>query len=280
MRRHHTTLAITCLCAISLGGVTFAQNLNSVTSHRTSNSVTQEAVTTSTAPIGLPAATVPMAGGSRAGVLIVGASVARGWKDDRTDGGGYLDRAFRAISDVSETDFHVINKAVPGSTLKSVRETYPQWLNTYHPDLVILAWGGLNDLAKKTPLADIRREVHWEIATALAHRANVILVTSPISRASYTTYRTGQPRLFQAEIDAAKSFRSPNVHVFDVFTQMKMYLQVHRQTYVPYMGDAWHPNALGHELAAQLFLKDWTTSFGPQRLAFQDPQSSDSTSRT
>ncbi|WAH44001.1 SGNH/GDSL hydrolase family protein [Alicyclobacillus fastidiosus] len=270
MRRSHTTLAITCLCASVLGSVAFAQNLHTNVSRTTQGSTAHQAVTTATAPI-TQAASGPTAGG-KTDVLIVGSSVARGWKDDRIHGGGYLERAFQAIAEVSDTDFHVVNRAVPGSTLRSVRNTYPQWLDKYHPDLVVLAWGGLNDLAKKTSLSDVRREVRWEIATALAHRTSVILVTSPVTRASYTTYRAGQARLFRAEVDVAKGFHSPNVHVFDVFTQMKAYLQIHHQTYVPYMGDAWHPNALGHELAAQLFVENWATSFGPQRLGFQVPQ--------
>lgn len=194
-------------------------------------------------------------------VLIIGSSVAAGWKDNRVDG-GYLHRAFRAISDISNNRFDVYDKAIPGEGVESIKDKYENWLDTIQPNIVVVAWGGLDDLHDKTPLSEFDAQVKWEITLALAHDARVFVVTSPISRASYTTYKVAQQQLFNNEMATAESFNSPDVYVFNIFDQMKAYLRNHDETYVPYMGDGWHPNAAGHELAAQLLVNDWSQRFG------------------
>jgi acyl-CoA thioesterase I len=194
-------------------------------------------------------------------VLVIGSSVAQGWRDSKADG-GYINRAFRAISDVSNNNFDVYDNAIPGKGVESIVDTYASWLDTVKPDIVVVAWGGLDDLHGKTPLGEFDEQIKWEINLALAHHALVFVLTSPISRASYTTYKTAQPLLFDNEMSMADSFHNPNVYVFDVFDQMKQYLIDHNQTYEPYMSDGWHPNAAGHELAAQLLVSDWSQVFG------------------
>ncbi|GEO26927.1 hypothetical protein AAC03nite_27120 [Alicyclobacillus acidoterrestris] len=201
-------------------------------------------------------------------VLVIGASVAQGQKDTHTQG-GYLRRAFHALNLLSDNHFTVIDKAVPGSTVRSIRKTYLKWLDTVQPNVVVIAWGGLNDLARHTPFPEIQHEVYWQIDTALKHHAAVILVTSPVSPASYTTYRVAQTHLFNSEVATAKRFHSQNVYIFNVFSQMKSYFSTHHEAYQPYMGDGWHPNAHGHELAAQLFIKDWSNTFGTHPIQFQ-----------
>ncbi|WAH37776.1 SGNH/GDSL hydrolase family protein [Alicyclobacillus dauci] len=203
----------------------------------------------------------PVYGADGQRVLIIGSSVAHGWKDNPQDG-GYLDRSFRVLSDLTSNHFEVYNKAVPGHGVMTIRKTYPTWLTDIHPDVVVIAWGGLDDLYAKTPMTSFQEQVKWEIQSALAKHALVIVVTSPVSKASYTTYKLSQPILFNDEMNVAKDFHNENVHVFNVFGQMKSYLSTHHETIRPYMGDAWHPNTAGHELAAQLFINDWSEQFG------------------
>ncbi|GLV14876.1 hypothetical protein Heshes_25600 [Alicyclobacillus hesperidum] len=188
-------------------------------------------------------------------VLIIGSSVARGWKDNPQEG-GYLQRAFDAMSVLTPTTYEVIDKAQPGRGVLTIRDSYVDWLDTYQPNFVVIAWGGLDDLAQKTPFAVYDGEIRWQISEALAHHASVILVTTPVSKASYTTYRVAQQNLMNSEIQVADSFHNPNVYVFNVFDQMKQYLSAHHESIVSYMGDGWHPNANGHALAAQLLVQD------------------------
>jgi acyl-CoA thioesterase-1 len=209
------------------------------------------------------------ASGEMSRVLIIGSSVAQGWKDHPQDG-GYLRRAFRALPDVSNNRFVVYDKGLPGLGVTHIVKQYPHWLKTIRPNIVVIAWGGLDDLHAKTPMPVFQSQIKWQIAKALQAHAVVIVVTSPVSRASYTNYKTAQPQLFDAETTIAKNFHNPNVHEFYIFNQMKRYLTTHHQTYVPYMGDGWHPNAAGHELAAELFIDDWSQQFGVQSVKFHD----------
>ncbi|GMA58143.1 acyl-CoA thioesterase-1 [Alicyclobacillus sacchari] len=227
-----------------------------------------EPVTPEHAPASLPSApsesntTVPADADNPQDVrvLVIGSSVARGWKDNPQEG-GYLQRAFDAMSVLTPTTYQVIDKAEPGRGVLTIRDSYVDWLDTYQPDFVVIAWGGLDDLAQKTPLPVYDDQIRWQISEALAHHAGVMLVTTPVSKASYTTYRVAQQNLMNSEITVAEGFHSPNVYVFNVFDQMKRYLSAHHESIVPYMGDGWHPNASGHALAAQLLVRDMMSKF-------------------
>lgn len=192
-------------------------------------------------------------------VLVIGSSVARGWKDPT--GGGYLHRTFTALSSLTPVTYDVIDKAEPGKGVLSIRDTYVNWLDTYEPQIVCIAWGGLDDLYQHTPLEVYDAQVKWQIEEALDHHAIVMLVTTPVSKASYTTYRVAQQRLMQSEIQVANSFHNPNVYVFNLFDQMKAYLRDHHESVQPLMNDSWHPNSKGHALAAQLLVKDILAKF-------------------
>lgn len=192
-------------------------------------------------------------------VLVIGSSVARGWKDPK--GGGYLHRTFTALSSLTPITYDVIDKAEPGKGVLSIRDTYVKWLETYQPQIVCIAWGGLDDLYQHTPFSVYDEQVRWQIEEALDHRAIVMLVTTPVSKASYTTYRTAQQALMESEIEVADSFHNPNVYVFNLFDQMKAYLQAHHESLQPLMHDSWHPNARGHALAAELLVKDILAKF-------------------
>ncbi|SIS92672.1 SGNH/GDSL hydrolase family protein [Alicyclobacillus vulcanalis] len=192
-------------------------------------------------------------------VLVIGSSVARGWKDPK--GGGYLHRTFAALSTLTPITYDVIDKAEPGKGVLSIRDTYVGWLETYRPQLVCIAWGGLDDLYQHTPMSVYDEQVRWQIQEALAHHALVMLVTTPVSKASYTSYRASQQALMESEIQVADSFHSPNVYVFNLFDQMKAYLRAHHESVQPLMHDSWHPNARGHALAAELLVKDMLAKF-------------------
>jgi len=193
-------------------------------------------------------------------VLLIGSSVAHGWKDTPGEG-GYLHRSFRSLSTKTPTRYRVIDRAIPGRGVMTILDKYPAWLNTFHPNIVVISWGGLDDLYAKTPMAMFDSQIKWQIALALQHHADVFVITPPVSKASYTTYRFSQQDLMDNEMHVADNFNNPNVFVFNVFDQMKEYLRIHHQTYVPYMADGWHPNAAGHELAARILLKDMMQQF-------------------
>jgi acyl-CoA thioesterase I len=200
-------------------------------------------------------------------VLILGSSIAAGWRDE-LGGGGFLERAFHAISAVGNTRYNIVNKSIPGEGVTHIVDKYPTWIKNRHPDIVVLAWGGLDDAHDKTPISEFRAQLQAQIQAALDNHAVVFVVTPPVSKASYTQYSTEQPNLLNNEMEVAKSFHNPNVYIFDVFDQMKAYLEQHNETYVPYMADGWHPNALGHILAAQLLTTDFFNTFGVNQVKF------------
>ncbi|GGJ04798.1 hypothetical protein GCM10010885_12420 [Alicyclobacillus cellulosilyticus] len=191
-------------------------------------------------------------------VLVIGASVARGWRDEE---GGYMDRAFRWLSAQTRVPFVVYNRAIPGALAGGIAADYPRWLEEVRPDLVVIAWGTLNDAAKRTPVPVFRDAVAWQMEMALAHGAKVLVVTPPVSKASYTAYKDLQPQYLQAELDVVQSLRSPDVAAVDVFHAMKDYLAENHLPYQPLMADAWHPNAAGHELAAEFLERGMLRQF-------------------
>lgn len=201
-------------------------------------------------------------------VLIIGSSVAAGWHDE-PQGGGFLVRAFRTFSKVDEIHYRINNKSIPGQGVMHIINDYPDWLATNHPKIVVLAWGGLDDLHDKTPIPTFRDQIRWQIQNALNQRAVVFVVTPPVSRAAYTTDLTQLPNILDNEMDVAESLHNDNVYVFDVFNQMKQYLAAHGQTYAPYVADGWHPNAAGHQLAGAILAQDLAQTFGSMPIRYQ-----------
>lgn len=199
-------------------------------------------------------------------VMAVGSSVAEGWDDPKA--GGYLTRTFAALNRDTAGKYVFFNKSVAGDGAPKVAAQYPKWLASVKPGIVVISWGGLDDANDKTPVSVFRAAVHAQIAEALAMHAVVMIVTPPVTRASYTQYRVQEPMYLNAEMDVARSFHNSNVQVFDVFDQMKSYLTAHGQTYVPYMGDGWHPNTRGHILAGDLLTADITAHYGKSPIRF------------
>ncbi len=198
--------------------------------------------------------------GSVIKVMSIGSSVAEGW-DDPT-GGGYLKRAFASFSQYNHATFDLVNQAKAGDTVVKIENEYKGWLKSIKPQIVVLAWGALDDLSNHTPMAVYKQQIRNEIALALASHAKVFVVTPPITRASYTQYKVQEAQMVNTEMSIARSFPANQVYVFDVFNQMKIYIASHHQTYVPYMGDGWHPNTKGHALAGQLLFNDMKAALG------------------
>ncbi len=198
-------------------------------------------------------------------VMTVGSSVAEGWVDTE---GGYLARGFATLSAQTDHAYTVIRKAKAGDTSTKITAQYSGWLKTVHPQVVVLSWGGLDDANAKTPMPQYDKAIHDQIALALSHHAVVIVVTPPVTRASYTQYRVQEAAYLNREMEIARSFHSSNVVVCNVFDQMKAYLVAHHQTYVPYMADGWHPNSRGHILGGQLLSQDLLAHYGQRAISF------------
>ncbi len=199
--------------------------------------------------------------------MTLGSSVAMGW-DDKV-GGGYLRRGFRSARAQSGNHYVVASRAQAGDWANKIMHgEYTDWLNTVKPQIVVISWGILDDAHHKTPISSFRATIHEQIQMALARHMVVFIVTPPVTRASYTQYKTIEPMYLDNEVAVARSFHSPNVYVFDVFDQMKGYIRAHHQTYVPYMADGWHPNTAGHALAGWLFAEDIMRQFGKTPVHF------------
>lgn len=199
--------------------------------------------------------------------MAVGSSVAMGW-DDKV-GGGYLKRAFVSYSGFTGHPYTLVNKAQEGDVAAQVDGQYHLWVQAYRPQIVVISWGALDDIHAKTPLPTFRATVAHQIALALSDHEVVLIVTPPVTKASYTEDLKSEPLYLDSEMDVARAFHNPNVYVFDVFDQMKQYLTAHHQTYVPYMADGWHPNTLGHALGGQLMFDDMKAAFGKGPIAFK-----------
>ena len=187
-------------------------------------------------------------------VVTVGGSVSYGWGDPK--GGGYLKRAFRSMSTAEGMPYTIIAQEwMPTFT------NYAAHLTQIRPNMVVLAYGLLDDLKAKTTITELRLRIYREIKAALQAGSAVLLTTPVITKATYTEYAGIENRYAQAEIQTARSFHNPHVYVFDLLTQMEAYLKTHHQTYIPYMHDGWHPNAAGHALAARILTADMERSF-------------------
>jgi len=188
-------------------------------------------------------------------VMTIGSSVAAGWGDPY--GGGYLARAFRQLSSATQKNYKVISWAVPGITSTQVAPHYAHWLAFVHPQIVVISWGGLDDASNHTPISTFSSQVHQEIALALAAGASVDIVTPPVTEAVYEDGPKGLPyQYFLAEMREAKSFDSPQIHIYDVYDQMIAYMKAHDEGITPFVDNSWHPNALGHEVGGDLLFAD------------------------
>lgn len=187
--------------------------------------------------------------------MAIGGSVALGWDDK--DGGGYLARAFDTLSSGNRTKFTLINKSVEGYGPTQYTSAFLNVLKTVKPNVLVISWGLLDDASNKTSISQFRQCILTEMTSALASGMYVLVVTPPVTEASYTVNMGLLEQYYMNnEISVAQSLHSSKVYVFDVFSQMKSYLNQHHQNIESYMADNWHPNSAGHALAGKLLAAD------------------------
>lgn len=194
-------------------------------------------------------------------VLVLGASTAHGWHD--TSGNGYLARTFDTLTSKQDVAYRVTDRAIPGAKIAEVSQKYTRWLRQYHPNVVVISWGLINDLKAKTPYTSFLDNLQKEIDKALQANAKVLLVTPPISRYSYTDFADQQEALTRAEIELAQKMRNPAVISIDLFQQMKSTIASDNVPYQVYCAsDSAHPNTRGHILAGRLLTGDLIDMYG------------------
>ena len=205
-------------------------------------------------------------------VMAIGGSVAYGWVDPK--GGGYLARAFATMQQKTGRVFHFVNKAIVGANSTQLNITlykgrYTSWLSQVKPQVTVISWGLLNDCLPNTPLPRFESTIRGEIQKALDRHSVVLMVTPPVTKASYTQYLEKEPVYVNSEVYVADSFDSPNVVTFDLFDQMKAYIAAHNLNYMQFQTDGWHPNAAGHTLAGKILAQDMLRRYGDGPIRFR-----------
>ncbi|WP_237716366.1 SGNH/GDSL hydrolase family protein [Alicyclobacillus hesperidum] len=208
-------------------------------------------------------------------VMIIGGSMAHGWKDPNND--SYLKRAFAALSNSTDTQYTYDDRTVVGGSPVGLDKNgkYATWLAEDKPQIVVISWGLLNDVYDKTPMAAFSQAIHDEIQEALAANAVVIFVTSPVTKATATYNHAEVENYIAVEQQQASSFDNPNIYFIDLNHDMSVYMAAHGQTWQQYYGDSWHPNEAGHELAGELLFDDFIETFGTGPIEWQDPGAGD-----
>jgi len=132
----------------------------------------------------------------------------------------------------------------------------PRWLYRLGPNaLVVVAWGMLNDMRRKTPPAEVTAALHHQMRDALADHDALLVVTPAATRASYQEGRQAEARLVVQELAVACALShqpGSEVLIANVFGTMKTYLRVHHLSYRALMAGRSHPNTAGHRLAGRL----------------------------
>lgn len=197
-------------------------------------------------------------------VMIVGGSIAKG--EHAPNDFGYLQRAFHTLTVKTNAQYVYTNKAIIGANSTQLatlyKGSYESWLQSVRPQIVVISWGLLNDALPKTPMDTFQHYLRQEIDEALNRRAVVMVVTPPVTKATYTKFPQQEQSYAASEVQLVKSLKNPKVYVFNLFDQMKHYLASHHQTYIPYTADPNHPNVKGHILAGRLLYKDIVHRFG------------------
>lgn len=192
-------------------------------------------------------------------VMVVGGSVALGW-DDKQDG-GYLNRAFQALSQSKGIHFDVINKSVEGEGPGQYAPNFATTLATVNPQILVISWGMLDDASNHTPILLFRQWIRTEISLALKSHQIVVIITPPVTEASYSEHiGTLQDQLVDYEMSVAKTFHSNHVYIFDLFHEMMAYIKMNHLNIDALSADNWHPNTAGHALAAKLLVGDLNAS--------------------
>lgn len=191
-------------------------------------------------------------------VLVVGGSVALGW-DDKT-GGGYLQRAWESYASSKKEKLTFINGSVEGDGPDMFAPKLQQTLQKAHAQILMISWGMLDSISHKTSISTFEKAVSAEISAARSMGMDVMIVTPPVTLASYTTCVTKEPEYNAAEMDAASSYPKSEVQVFDLYQAMKNNLASTHTTIQSLSADGWHPNTAGHELAGKILAEELLNS--------------------
>lgn len=194
-------------------------------------------------------------------VMVVGGSIAHGWEDPNND--SYIRRAFQSLTESTNTTYNYVDRTQVGGSPTSVSpQQFQKWLNQYHPNVVVLSWGFLNDADKKTSSDKIGTAISREISAALTEGSVVLVVSPPVTEASESRLKSLTDAYVAKEFSVAKSFHSKNVYELDVLNRMRAYLAAHDQSVDLYAANSWHPNQAGHILAGELLYNDLIETFG------------------
>ena len=198
-------------------------------------------------------------------VMAVGGSNAAGWGDSSRRG-GYLKIAFDELGKDKYGTYHFVNKSVAGAGPVQYAPIFPMLLKQVKPQIVIFAYGILDDVAKHTPMKTFRIQLHRQMTESLQQSDNVILTTPPISRASLTINRTQVNQYVSNEIEIAQELHNPHVYIYNLNLQMEQYGLRHHKDFNVYFRDNWHLNSAGHALAGELLASDMENSFPKPRV--------------
>ncbi|GEO25463.1 hypothetical protein AAC03nite_12480 [Alicyclobacillus acidoterrestris] len=204
-------------------------------------------------------------------VVAIGGSAAEGDGDTKAEG-GYLTRAFRMVNATQDVHYNFINESKvgygpiqydqpPNASAPSYQTRLAMLLAADKPNMLVISFGMLDDIFKKTPTSQTNQALHDEIADALNQHAVVVIVTPPSTYASMTYYRSALNKDIAAEMDVVSAFHNPNIYVIPLAQQMDQYITSHHQSIKMYEEDSWHPNAAGHNVAAQLLAQDFIRTF-------------------
>jgi len=200
-------------------------------------------------------------------MMVIGGSVAHGWKAQNND--GYLQRAVKGFAQFTSGRIAYYDRTIVGAdgTLMATqyKGAYEKWMKSIKPNVVLISWGLLDDAYAHIAVSQFERFLAIEVDEALRAHAVVLIVTPPVTEASYTQYRVVQPQYIRSEFALVRHLHSPDVRLLDVFDAMKRYLLVHHQTVQMYAGDGWHPNTLGHILAGRILLTEMQKTLGRRR---------------
>lgn len=184
-------------------------------------------------------------------VMAVGGSVARGW--DAGPNKGYLNLAMDAVAKDLNTNIKFWNESIGGYTPERLNAYFGRLMKAYRPNIVVISWGLLDDLAAKTPKNTFEASIRQEVDLSVAMGAKVWVVTPPVTEATYSPKDSVLEAVYAGyEVQAATSVHASDVQVFDLLNAMKGYLSTNHQSVTMYASNAWHPNAAGHILAGQL----------------------------
>jgi lysophospholipase L1-like esterase len=250
-----TSLYLLCAAALVFAGWSVGKN-------KTSNNVVFAATPTNTNSL--------LSQLNTEKVMIIGGSMAHGWKDPNDD--SYLKRAFASLTSTTNTNWVYDDRTKTGASPVDLvaKGEVQSWIKQDKPQVVVISWGLLNDVSDKTPVAKFNAAIKSEIQASLAAHAVVVMVTSPVTKDTVLTDHDQIQTYIHNEVADAESFKSSNIHFIDLNATMTTYMQAHHQTWQMYYGDAWHPNQAGHELAGQLLFNQWTQTFGTGPVEFKN----------